>query len=83
MESLPPSVLAYAIEQGWPFPNYINPITREYAFVVVNLTLLGVTMLVVSLRIYTRIFISKYLGKDDILMLMAMVSSRENVSPSR
>jgi hypothetical protein len=63
-----------SIIASWPQPNYIDPITRGWDFLAANLILLGFVVLVVSLRIYTRLFISRYFGLDDVLMCAATVS---------
>ena len=67
---LPPlSVIA-----EWPTPNYVDPESTGAGLLIANCVMLAVTSLVVSIRIYTRLRITKNLGWDDIFILVAMVS---------
>jgi hypothetical protein len=58
---------------SWPMPNYVNPETRGPAGKIVGSTLISLVTVIVALRIYTRHFISKSLGLDDILILLSYV----------
>jgi hypothetical protein len=64
---------------NWPTPNYINPVTRGWDLVVANFVLLAFIFIIVGLRIYTRLRISRYFGVDDILILLATVSQGLNL----
>lgn len=68
MQLPPASVLV-----TWPRPNYENPPTRGEAGKVVATILTFLVTLVLGIRVYTRRFISKGFGLDDILILIAYV----------
>lgn len=53
--------------------NFANPVTRGYSLVYVNVILLFVALLLFSLRMYTRAFISRSLGWDDLAMTAGVV----------
>ena len=57
--------------QGWPTPNYIDPQTRgsPVLFLVTCVT----TAVVVALRLYSRIRLTKTLGVDDGLLVAGFV----------
>lgn len=63
------------IISSWPAPNYTNPVTRGSEFITANLLLLALVILTVSLRIYTRLSVSRYFGSDDILISLATLST--------
>ncbi|KAI0167951.1 hypothetical protein BJ166DRAFT_244331 [Pestalotiopsis sp. NC0098] len=56
---------------GWPEPNYINPQTRGPTAKILFCILVPLSTVIVLLRIWTRHFISKTFGLDDVLMLLA------------
>jgi hypothetical protein len=56
---------------SWPKPNYIDPETRGPAAVAVIIALLGLVTILLGIRFYTRIVISKGFGLDDILIVAA------------
>jgi len=62
------------ILQKWPNPNYDNPETRGHALVVVNSIFIGLVIITVGLRLYTRIYIKRWFGIDDVFILLALVS---------
>lgn len=70
MQLPPPEILA-----TWPAPNYVNPVTRGNAVLIVNVSLFAVALLVIIIRLYTRLRISKSFGLDDWLITAAMVPS--------
>lgn len=70
MRSPPPEVL-----KTWPKPNYIDPVTRGPALMIVELTLLPIAMTVVFLRLWVRISWLKKSWYDDYLMIVAMIFS--------
>ncbi|KAF2856275.1 hypothetical protein T440DRAFT_104161 [Plenodomus tracheiphilus IPT5] len=70
MRSPPPSVL-----KTWPKPNYVDPVTRGNALMIIELTLLPIAMIVVFLRMWIRISWLKKSWWDDYLMIVAMVFS--------
>ncbi|KAI4200221.1 MAG: hypothetical protein LQ350_004079 [Teloschistes chrysophthalmus] len=53
------------IIQSWPKPNFINPETRGPALTVVNIVFIILVVLVVALRFYTRLRITRSFGLDD------------------
>ncbi|KAI9712169.1 MAG: hypothetical protein M1812_007007 [Candelaria pacifica] len=58
---------------SWPAPNYVDPITRGPTAIIVGCVCLGVSMIVLPLRYYTRLRISKNFGADDILLGIGMI----------
>lgn len=56
-----------------PPPNYINPERHPPATSIVNLIMLPLCTIVVALRIFSRVRVSKSFGADDILIIVAMV----------
>lgn len=74
---LPP----FEVLLSWPTPNYTNPETRGYALLVVNLIFISFALFMALSRFYTRIFIRKWFGLDDVFLLAALVcKSREQIS---
>lgn len=65
----PPEVVA-----SWPTPNLINPETRGPALMYLSIFLAALGLVVVSARIYSRIFITKAPGIDDILITLGWVA---------
>jgi hypothetical protein len=61
---------------SWPQPNYVDPIRRGPALVIVNSLLLPVALVVVGLRLYTRLVICCSAGLDDLFIALAVVSIR-------
>ncbi|KAI1854904.1 hypothetical protein JX265_002543 [Neoarthrinium moseri] len=68
MSSTPSSISA-----NWPAPNYVNPETRGPAGKIVGITLVSIATVIIVLRLYTRHFISKGFGLDDILIVLSYV----------
>ena len=66
---LPPVEVIY----HWPTPNYDHPTTRGNALLVVNAIFIGLVIVIVSLRLYTRLVIKRWFGLDDIFILLALV----------
>ncbi|KKY38194.1 putative integral membrane protein [Diaporthe ampelina] len=59
--------------QSWPTPNYANPERRGPAATIVVAVLLGLVTLILIVRIYTRVRISRGFGLDDVLIILAYV----------
>src|ERR1700753_1703687 len=57
----------------WPKPNYVNPETRGPVLYIVNGTFFFLASVVVVTRLYSRIFIRRWFGLDDALILVAWV----------
>lgn len=68
MQIPPASVLS-----TWPAPNYVNPETRGPSAIITVSVLLGLVTLLLVARIYTRVYISRGFGLDDVLILLAYV----------
>lgn len=62
----PPEVIA-----TWPKPNYDDPVTKGPGLVYLGIVLGIFGILVVTARIYSRIFITKAPGIDDVLIVYA------------
>jgi hypothetical protein len=60
---------------NWPIPNYDNPVTRGNALVIVNYVFISITVIIVALRLYTRIHIRRWFGLDDIFIIVALVGT--------
>jgi hypothetical protein len=59
----------------WPAPNYVDPETRGLAAVIVMLILVLLVTVLLGIRIYTRIAISKGFGNDDVLIVLTASST--------
>lgn len=59
--------------QNWPTPNYANPERRGPAATIVVSVLLALVTLILIVRIYTRVRISRGFGLDDVLIIFAYV----------
>ncbi|KAL2003971.1 hypothetical protein VTN02DRAFT_1267 [Thermoascus thermophilus] len=68
MKLPPPDVLA-----TWPKPNYVDPVTRGDALLIVNIVSISLSFSVVLLRIFTRLRITGSFGTDDALIIAAML----------
>jgi hypothetical protein len=68
MQLPPPAVLS-----SFPQPNYLNPITRGPELLIVTLIFFPIVLLVVSLRTFTRVYLSKTFGADDVFLLLAVL----------
>jgi hypothetical protein len=62
-----------AVRLSWPTPNYVDPVRRGPALVIVNCLLLPVAMIVVGLRLYTRFFVVRSAWLDDLFISLALV----------
>ncbi|KAJ4989844.1 hypothetical protein SVAN01_04681 [Stagonosporopsis vannaccii] len=58
---------------SWPTPNYANPVTRGDALIIVNSIFIALVVLVVGLRMYTRLAIKRWFGLDDVFILLALL----------
>jgi hypothetical protein len=64
----PPSVIL-----SWPKPNYVDPVTEGPALTLIGIILSGITIPLVAARIYSRLFITRAPGIDDLLILISLV----------
>lgn len=62
-----------AVLATYPKPNYVNPETKGPDLLVANCVMFSVASVVVGLRIYTRVFVSRCFGADDVFVLLALV----------
>jgi hypothetical protein len=70
MKLPPPAIMA-----SWPTPNYIDPPTRGHGVLIVNIVCLSLALVVVCLRLYTRIRITCSAGVDDVLIVIGLAFS--------
>ena len=56
------------IMESWPAPNFVDPATRGPGLTVVNIIFIILVFVVVGLRYYTRLRITKSFGLDDWVM---------------
>lgn len=61
------------VPAGWGEPGYV-PANKAPLGLGIQLTLTAIMIIVVALRIYTRMFLVRALGWDDVFILMASVS---------
>ena len=64
-----------AVTSQWPPPNYVDPEVRGPALVIIGVLLSSLAVAVVGLRVLIRLTISKFYGIDDVLMVLAVVST--------
>ncbi|KAK8165129.1 hypothetical protein BKA80DRAFT_327546 [Phyllosticta citrichinensis] len=57
----------------WPRPNYANPPTRGDGIIVLNAVLAAISLAMLALRIYSRVFFKRWFGADDVYMIIAFV----------
>ncbi|KAL1969780.1 hypothetical protein VTN77DRAFT_7289 [Rasamsonia byssochlamydoides] len=57
--------------EGWPEPNYVDPVTRGNGIIVTNIVFGVLGTLAVLLRVYTRVWITSTFGADDVLIALA------------
>lgn len=59
---------------SWPPPNHVNPVHRQKLLLWTIGVLYSVTVIVVGLRMWARVRITRNVGPDDWLILATMVS---------
>lgn len=57
----------------WPKPNYVNPEKRGSELFFINSIFFALATSAICIRLYTRLFIRKWFGLDDWLILLAWV----------
>ncbi|KGO64115.1 hypothetical protein PEX1_020670 [Penicillium expansum] len=62
-----------AIAESWPTPNYIDPPTRGHGVLIVNVVCLTWAFLIVSLRLYTRVWVTCSAGIDDVFIVIGLI----------
>lgn len=63
----PPSVVA-----SWPHPNYVSPDTRGPGLTVIGILLSAIALLLVLARLWSRLFITRAPGLDDLFAVFAL-----------
>ena len=58
---------------SWPRPNYVDPVRRGPALLIVNSILLPIAGVVVMARLYTRLRVVRSAGLDDLFIGLALV----------
>lgn len=61
--------------ESWPKPNYINPVTQGSALIYFCVVFSSLNLASVTARTYSRIFITKAPGVDDLLVVIAAAFS--------
>jgi hypothetical protein len=59
----------------WPTSNLVDPVTRGPTLYVVTAIFLTIATLSLSARLYSRVWIRRFFGLDDALILFAYVST--------
>ncbi|KAI1982897.1 hypothetical protein LOZ51_005496 [Ophidiomyces ophidiicola] len=67
MRNPPPEIIA-----TWPKPNYVNPEYQGPQVAIVGITLLTLSVIIVCLRMYVRIWMRRSASWDDWLMVSVM-----------
>lgn len=67
---------------SWPKANYVDPATQGCRLTIVIILFLSLGFLVVGLRVFTRVHISKSFGLDDVFAMLAMVSFKQKPDTS-
>ncbi|KFZ06669.1 hypothetical protein V501_07194 [Pseudogymnoascus sp. VKM F-4519 (FW-2642)] len=68
IKPVPPDVIL-----SWPKPNYTDPDRRGPALLIVNYFLLPLAMVVIGMRLYTRLVIVHSAGLDDVFILTPLL----------
>ncbi|KAF2747294.1 hypothetical protein M011DRAFT_477368 [Sporormia fimetaria CBS 119925] len=63
------------VRKSWPKPNYVDPVERGPALMIVELTLLPIAIICVALRLWIRVGWLHRSGWDDWLMVAAVIFS--------
>ncbi|TID13469.1 hypothetical protein E6O75_ATG11385 [Venturia nashicola] len=59
----------------WPKPNFVDPVTRGPILYVINGIFFALATLTIAIRLYTRVFVRKWVGLDDYLIVFAWLCS--------
>jgi len=60
----------------WPTPNYVDPVRRGPALMIVQIILVVLVTIFVGMRLYARLLITRArIGLDDILIVFSWVRS--------
>ena len=69
-----------SVIETWPTPNYLNPATRGGGLVAINAVFIALVLIIVSLRLFTRLKITGSFGVDDLLIGLALVTNMDLLS---
>lgn len=62
------------VKASWPEPNYVDPVRRGNESIVIQGVLVALVTLIVSIRLYARLSITKAgIGLDDVLIVISAV----------
>lgn len=70
----PPQVIA-----SWPKPNYLNPVTQGPAVTIITIFFGILAVFIYSARLYTRFFVTRAPGVDDLFCGIGLVSCGDRV----
>ncbi|KIW01527.1 uncharacterized protein PV09_07005 [Verruconis gallopava] len=68
MRNIPISVLL-----TFPAPNYTDPQTQGMSLIVINAVFASLVVLAVVLRLYTRTSVKRWIGSDDVAIVVAAI----------
>jgi hypothetical protein len=71
----------FSVILSWPKSNYDDPESQGDGIVAVSLFLAITAAILVSLRLYTRIFLIRQPGLDDVLIILGLVRSPPTSPP--
>ena len=63
----------FTVALTWPTPNYVNPVTRGYSRMIVAVIFTPLILLVLALRYYTRLSLTRKFNANDILIAATTV----------
>jgi hypothetical protein len=64
------------VSDSWPAVNYVNPEIRSHgALLAITVVFTTVMVLIISMRLYVRLFVLRTPGWDDLFILIAAVST--------
>lgn len=59
----------------WPTPNYVNPDVRGPELLIITYVFFPLAVLMVAVRVFTRLHVSNAFGVDDVFLLIAIIPS--------
>jgi hypothetical protein len=68
------SIVPTSVLRTWPAPNYVDPPTRGPEFYIVCGIFLGLATVLLFVRLYARLFVRRWFGLDDALIIFSWVS---------
>lgn len=67
----------------FPPPNFVNPEVRGNGLTILNAVFLGLATIFVALRLYSRLYVRKWFGLDDVLIVLGFVCSNRLYAMAR